>query len=110
MYWQSMIIANTLLVITQKKNMNDNIIAYILSLVCIILVLIEWRVGSHKKAMTNTIVFVVYSFPLYYLMLYKGSGGAAFTWWFYLVLSTSIHVIILLLKMLRFFLKRYFER
>ena len=90
--------------------MNDNIIAYILSLVCVILLLIEWIAGSHKKAMANTIVFAVYSFPLYYLMLYKGSGGAAFTWWFYLVLSTFIQVIILLLKMLRFFLKKYFER
>lgn len=104
-----MIIANTLLVIT-IKNMNDNIIAYILSLVCLILLLIEWIAVSHKKAMANTILFAVYSLPLYYLMLYKGSGGAAFTWWFYLVLSTFIQVIILLLKMLRFFLKRYFER
>lgn len=90
--------------------MNDDIIAYILSLVCVILLLIEWIAGSHKKAITNTIVFAAYSLPLYYLMLYKGSGGAAFTWWFYLVLSTFIQVIILLLKMLRFFLKRYFER
>lgn len=61
--------------------MNDNIIAYILSLVCVILLLIEWIAGSYKEAMANTIVFAVYSFPLYYLMLYKGSGGAAFTWY-----------------------------
>ena len=47
-------------------------------------------------------MFVGYSFPLYYLMTYKGAGGAAFTWWFYLVLFTSIHVIILLIIMLHF--------
>ena len=63
----------------------------------IILLLIEWIFISHKKCSINAIVFVGYSFPLYYLMIYKGAGGAAFTWWFYLVLFTSIHVIILLI-------------
>lgn len=47
-------------------------------------------------------MFVGYSFPLYYLMIYKGAGGAAFTWWFYLVLFTSIHVIILLIILFYF--------
>ena len=77
--------------------MNDNIILYAISLICIILLLIEWIFISHKKCSINAIVFVGYSFPLYYLMIYKGAGGAAFTWWFYLVLFTSIHVIILLI-------------
>ena len=69
--------------------MNDNIILYAISLICIILLLIEWIFISHKKCSINAIVFVGYSFPLYYLMIYKGAGGAAFTWWFYLVLFTS---------------------
>ena len=90
--------------------MNDNIMAYILSLVCGILLLIEWIFISHKNSLINTIAFVIYSFPLYYLITYKGIGGAAFTWWFYLVLFTSIHVIILLIRILYFFLKRYFKR
>ena len=90
--------------------MNDNIMAYILSLVCVILLLIEWIFINHKNSLVNTIAFVIYSFPLYYLITYKGIGGAAFTWWFYLVLFTSIHVIILLIRILYFFLKRYFKR
>ena len=90
--------------------MNDNIMAYILSLVCVILLLIEWIFINHKNSLINTIAFVIYSFPLYYLITYKGTGGAAFTWWFYLVLFTSIHVIILLIRILYFFLKRYFKR
>ena len=70
----------------------------------IILLLIEWIFISHKKCSINAIVFVGYSFPLYYLlMIYKGAGGAAFTWWFYLVLFTSIHVIILLIIFFHFF-------
>ena len=83
--------------------MNDSIIVYAIFLICIMLLLIEWIFISHKKCSINTFVFVVYSFPLYYLMTYKGAGGAAFTWWFYLVLFTSIHVIILLIIVLHFF-------
>ncbi len=83
--------------------MNDSIIVYAISLICIILLLIEWIFISHKKCSINAIVFIVYSFPLYYLMTYKGAGGAAFTWWFYLVLLTSIHIIVLLIIVLHFF-------
>ena len=83
--------------------MNDNIILYAISSICIILLLIEWIFISHKKCSINAIVFVGYSFPLYYLMIYKGAGGAAFTWWFYLVLFTSIHIIILLIIIFNFF-------
>ena len=72
----------------------------------IILLLIEWIFISHKKCSINAIVFVGYSFPLYYLMIYKGAGGAAFTWWFYLVLFTSIHVIILLIIFFSTILRR----
>ena len=86
--------------------MNDNIILYAISLICIILLLIEWIFISHKKCSKNAIVFVGYSFPLYYLMIYKGAGGAAFTWWFYLVLFTSIHVIILLIIFFSTILRR----
>ena len=48
--------------------MNDNIILYAISLICIILLLIEWIFISHKKCSINAIVFVGYSFPLYYLV------------------------------------------
>lgn len=85
--------------------MNDNIIVYAISLICIILLLIEWFFINHKKCSINALVFVVYSIPLYYLMTYKGAGGAAFTWWFYLVLFTSIHVIILLIIIMLHFFK-----
>ena len=40
--------------------------------------------------MTDLIVFFYYSCPLYYFMLYRGDGGAAFTWWF-LSVVTYIH-------------------
>ena len=52
--------------------MNDNVIAYILSLVCIIFILIEIVSVNKKKGMTDLIVFFYYSCPLYYFMLYRG--------------------------------------
>lgn len=86
--------------------MTDNIFLYALSSICILLILIEWGYISYKKGLINTITFVVYSFPLYDLMIHKGTGGAAFTWWCYLVVFTSIHVIIQLINILKFFYKK----
>jgi len=87
--------------------MDDNAIVYLLSFVGVVLIFIEWLRISRKRSILSMIIFLSYSAPLYYLMIFKGHGGAAFTWWFYLVLFTSIHVIILLLRFLRFFFKRY---
>lgn len=76
--------------------MNDNVITYILSSICLIVILIECICFNRKKGKINAIVFIVYSIFLYYLMFCNGSGGAGFTWWFYLLLLTSLHIIILL--------------
>ena len=81
--------------------MNDNVIAYILSLVCIIFILIEIVSVNKKKGMTDLIVFFYYSCPLYYFMLYRGDGGAAFTWWFYLVILAFRFVKIIVAKRIR---------
>ena len=51
--------------------------------------------------MTDLIVFFSYSCPLYYFMLYRGYGGAAFTWWFYLLLLTFIHLVILAFRIIK---------
>ena len=82
--------------------MNDNVIAYILSLVCIIFILIEIVSVNKKKGMTDLIVFFSYSCPLYYFMLYRGYVGAAFTWWFYLLLLTFIHLVILAFRIIKY--------
>ena len=82
--------------------MNDNVIAYILSLVCILFILIEIVSVNKKKGMTDLIVFFSYSCPLYYFMLYRGYGGAAFTWRFYLLLLTFIHLVILAFRIIKY--------
>lgn len=89
--------------------MNDNVIAYILSLVCIIFILIEIVSVNKKKGMTDLIVFFYYSCPLYYFMLYRGYGGAAFTWWFYLLLLTFIHLVILAFRIIQNYSKQTYK-
>ncbi len=90
--------------------MNDNVIAYILSLVCIIFILIEIVSVNKKKGMTDLIVFFSYSCPLYYFMLYRGYGGAAFTWWFYLLLLTFIHLVILVFRIIMTIVNKSIKR
>ena len=90
--------------------MNDNVIAYILSLLCIIFILIEIVSVNKKKGMADLIVFFYYSCPLYYFMLYRGDGGAAFTWWFYLLLLTFIHLIILAFRFVKIIVAKRIRR
>ena len=78
--------------------MNDNTIIDLLSLFCMIFILIETISVNRKKGLIDIIVFLVYSCPLYYLMLYRGHGGSAFTWWFYLLLGTSLHLVLIAYK------------
>ena len=90
--------------------MNDNVIAYILSLVCMIFILIEIVSVNKKKGMTDLIVFFYYSCPLYYFMLYRGYGGAAFTWWSYLLLLTFIHLVILAFRFVKIIVAKRIRR
>ena len=100
----------SLLILWDATKMNDNVIAYILSLVCIIFILIEIVSVNKKKGMTDLIVFFYYSCPLYYFMLYRGDGGAAFTWWFYLLLLTFIHLVILVFRFVKIIVAKRIRR
>ena len=100
----------SLLILWEATKMNDNVIAYILSLVCIIFILIEIVSVNKKKGMTDLIVFFYYSCPLYYFMLYRGYGGAAFTWWFYLLLLTFIHLVILAFRFAKIIVAKRIRR
>lgn len=90
--------------------MNENVFTYILSSICLIVILIEWMSFNRKKGKINATVFVIYSISLYYLMFYKGSGGAGFTWWFYLVVLTSLHIIILLFGIVKSLFRKLIKR
>lgn len=90
--------------------MNVFVITYILSSICLIVILIEWISFNRIKGTINAIFYIIYSILLYYLMFYKGSGGACFTWWFYLVLLTSLHIIILLFGIVKYLFCKLMKR
>ncbi len=71
--------------------MTDNIFAYALSVLCIILIFTTF-IKRRNKGMINLAIFSLYTSPLYYLLFMKGAGGAAFTWWLYLLIITSVHI------------------
>ena len=54
--------------------MDDNAIVYLLSFVGVVLIFIEWLRISRKRSILSMIIFLSYSAPLYYLMIFKGHG------------------------------------
>ncbi|BDI74738.1 hypothetical protein PC1C4_14600 [Paraprevotella clara] len=86
--------------------MNDNIIIYTLSLLCVLLILFELILIKRTKGIIDSIVFAFYSLPLYWLMMFKGTGGAAFTWWFYLVIITSLQILMLIFKIAKYLIRK----
>ena len=72
--------------------MNENIFVYALSVFCIILIFTIFRKRKINGIM-HLIIFFFYTLPLYYLMFFKGAGGAAFTWYFYLFIITIVHIL-----------------
>ena len=87
--------------------MHDNDIVYLISFVGIVLIYIERLCISRERSIISMVIFLSYSVPLYYLMSFKGQGGAAFTWWMYLVLFTSIHEVVLLYGIVKSYIKNH---
>ena len=77
--------------------MNENIFICMLSVCCLILIFFLF-LKRIKQSIIHAVVFSLYTLPLYYLMFFKGAGGAAFTWWFYLSIITIVHIISLFFK------------
>ena len=87
--------------------MSDSAIVYLLSVIGGVLIFIERLRISRKRSIISMIIFLSYSAPLYYLMFFRGRGGAAFTWWMYLVLFTSIHAVVLLYEIVKSCIKKH---
>lgn len=85
--------------------MNENILIYVLSVFCIILILTVF-IKRRKKGIIHLSIFPLYTLPLYYLMYFKGAGGAAFTWYFYLFIITIVHIISLAFIIFRTYKKK----
>ena len=73
--------------------MNENIFICVLSVFCLILVFFLFLEKRNSKGIIHAVIFSLYTLPLYYLMFFRGAGGAAFTWCFYLLVITVVHII-----------------
>lgn len=80
--------------------MDENTFIYALSVCCFILISIIFHMKKNKGIM-HFAIFSFYTLPLYYLMFFKGAGGAAFTWWFYLFIITIVHILILAVEIFK---------
>ena len=85
--------------------MNDNILVYTLSVFCIILIFTIF-IRRKINGIMHLIIFSFYTIPLYYLMFFKGAGGAAFTWYFYLFIITIVHILSLAFIIFRTYKKK----
>ena len=74
--------------------MDENTFIYTLSVCSLILIFFIFQ-KKRNKGIIHFAIFSFYTLPLYYLMFFKGAGGAAFTWWFYLFIITIVHILIL---------------
>ncbi len=78
------------------------------SIICIILVLIEYRYISRRGGLIDAIVFAVYSVPIYFWMFSAEHGGIVGAWSFLLLLSGAQSVI-LLFTILIFYIPKLLE-
>jgi hypothetical protein len=85
--------------------MNENNILYGCSILLFILILITLRVNK-SVGFIHLILFILYSSILYYGFFYKSEGGTALAWWFYLALTTGIHLLIIV----GYLVFRYFKK
>ena len=80
--------------------MSDNALLYISSIICVLLTVCQICGHQKRTAILSAIVLLGYSLPLYYFFFFRSEYGAAFTYWFYLLvlnliynLSTVAHII-----------------
>ena len=57
--------------------MNENIFICVLSVFCLILVFFLFLEKRNSKGIIHAVIFSLYTLPLYYLMFFRGAGGAA---------------------------------
>ena len=75
--------------------MNDNQILYIISFICLLLIIIGFKY-SKVFALINLVIFIAYNLLLHFNMLNYGEGGSVFLWWFYLVILTLLQILIII--------------
>ena len=84
--------------------MSENFFLYIMTIILSGMIIVSIRFNK-QFALINTIVFLLYNIPLYYMFFFNNGGGSGFLWWFYLVCLTAVQLIIILIFIILKFIK-----
>ena len=86
--------------------MEDSLLLYLSSLVCLIELVVVITLFSISKGIELLGIFLFYSIPLYYLLFTRDTGGSVLVWWFYLLCFNSLYILLLLFYLIYCILKK----
>ena len=75
---------------------SDTVLLLSLALVVLALLIVLGKKRGWLTVAIHAVVFLCYSIPLWYALLYRGDGGSGFVWLFYLLMAYVLHIIIVL--------------
>lgn len=73
--------------------MSGNQIVYMFSVVCFIVIVTSFRYGRYFP-IVNLTVYGSYNLILYYNLFQESGAGTGLIWWFYLILCTSVQIVL----------------
>ncbi len=73
--------------------MNDFFLLYSMLILNIALIIIIYSKYNRIVGIGNSICCLLYTLPLYCLLIFDGEYGSGFTYWFYLVTLTAIQIL-----------------
>ena len=74
--------------------MEDMIFTYLVSIICLALILISYRF-SKGFFYKNIVVYFLYNGVLYYKLFFYSKWGTSLLWLFYLLVFSVVHILIL---------------
>lgn len=72
--------------------MEDNLV-YLIQILLAGTLILSFK-SNKLFSIINLAIAVVYSLPLYYCLFFHFEYGSGFLWWFYLIILSSIHLIV----------------
>ena len=88
--------------------MSENQIAYILSSICLILIILSYKTNK-KFTVINLILFLIYN-AFFYNILFNSTGGVGLYGIVGLLLFLPIHILILIIFLIKNLVKKKFSK
>lgn len=85
--------------------MEDNIVLVAASFILLLLIAVAFKFSKAFSAV-NFVIFLLYSGYMYYGLFFDSFGGTALVWWFYLLIITILHILIISGYLAKLFFKK----